>query len=108
MGIGIDLDIASSAYNNYMNPNLTTGQKWTSFGADVGYIAAKSGLSYLAGSLVTKGSVALGSAVACFLVGASIGGLTIGFGGAILIGGGVVVLGIVVGTFNCSCIRCLR
>lgn len=98
MGIGIGLDIASSAYNNYMNPNLTTGQKWASFGADVGYIAAKSGLSYLAGTLVTKGSVALGSAVACSLVGASIGGLTIGFGGAILIGGGVVVLGIVAGT----------
>ena len=98
MGIGIGLDIASSTYNNYMNPNLTTGQKWASFGSDVGYIAAKSGLSYLAGSLVTKGSVALGSAVACSLVGASIGGLTIGFGGAILIGGGVVVLGIVAGT----------
>lgn len=54
--------------------------------------------SYLAGTLVTKGSVALGSAVACSLVGVSIGGVTIGFGGAILIGGGVVALGIVAGT----------
>ena len=45
-----------------------------------------------------KGSVALGSAVACSLVGASIGGLTIGFGGTLLIGGGVVVLGVVAGT----------
>lgn len=27
MGIGIGLDIVSSAYNNYMNPNLTAGQK---------------------------------------------------------------------------------
>ena len=26
MGIGIGLDIVSSAYNNYMNPNLTAGQ----------------------------------------------------------------------------------
>ena len=80
MGIGIALDIASSAYNNYMNPNLTADQKWASFGLDVGYIAVTSYLSYKAGDLLAKGVIALGS-----LVGGVPGGI-------------IVVVGIVAGT----------
>ena len=96
--IGIGLELVTSAYSNYKNDDLTSNQKWASFGADVCYIAAKSGLSYLAGELVTKGSIAIGSSVACSLVGASIGGVTITFGGAIIIGACVVGVGIVAGT----------
>ena len=80
MGIGIGLDIVSSAYNNYMNPNLTSGQKWASFGLDVGYIAVTSYLSYKAGDLLAKGAVVLGALV---------GGIP---------GGIIVVVGIVAGT----------
>ena len=98
LGIGIGLDLAVSAYNNYHNPNLTTGQKWASFFADVGYIGATSALAYGAGALVTKGSVALGTAAAGYALGATIGGVTIGFAGAIAIGAAVVVIGIVAGT----------
>jgi hypothetical protein len=98
MGIGIGLDILSSVYNNYTNSNLTAGQKWASFGADVGYIAVKAGASYLAGLGVTKGAVALGYAAMGATLGASVGGVTIGFVGAIAIGAGVVVLGIIAGT----------
>ncbi len=98
MGIGIGLNIASSAYNNYNNSNLTAGQKWASFGADVGCISVTSALSYLGGSIVTKGSVALGTAIGTSLLGTSIGGVTIGFVGAISIGAVVVIVGIIVGT----------
>ena len=80
MGIGIGLDIVSSAYNNYMNPNLTVGQKLASFGSDVGYIAVTSYLSYKAGDLLAKGVVALGA-----LVGEVPGGI-------------ILVVGIVAGT----------
>ena len=79
-GIGIGLDIVSSAYNNYMNPNLTAGQKWASFGSDVGYIAVTSYLSYKAGDLLAKGAGGLGA-----LVGGVPGGI-------------IVVVGIVAGT----------
>ena len=96
MGIGIGLDVLSSAYKNYTNPSLTSGQKWSSFGADVCYIAVKSTLSYLAGFLVTKGAVALGYAA----MGATLG--TFGFVGAIALGAGVVVLGIIAGTILIS------
>lgn len=98
MGIGIGLDILSSAYNSYTNPNLTAGQKWACFGADVGYVAVKAGASYLAGLGVTKGAAALGYAATGATLGASVGGVTIGFVGAIAIGAGVVVLGVVAGT----------
>ena len=98
LGIGIGLDVVASAYDNYHNPNLTAGQKWASFGADVGYIGATSALAYGAGALVTKGSVALGTAAASYALGATIGGVTIGFTGAIAIGAVVVVVGIVAGT----------
>ena len=80
MGIGIGLDIVSSAYNNYMNPNLAAGQKWASFGSDVGYIAVTSYLFYIAGDLLAKGAVALGALVCGVL------------------GGIIVVVGIVAGT----------
>lgn len=96
--VGIGLELVTSAYNNYKNDDLTYNQKWASFGADVCYIAAKSGLSYLAGELVTKGSIAIGSSFAFTLVGASIGGITITFSGAIIIGACVVGVGIVAGT----------
>ncbi|MBR3875514.1 MAG: RHS repeat-associated core domain-containing protein [Clostridia bacterium] len=98
LGIGIGLDIAVSAYDNYHNHNLTEGQKWASFVADLGYIGATSALAYGAGILVTKGSVALGTAVAGYTLGATIGGVTIGFAGAIAIGATVVVVGVVAGT----------
>ncbi len=98
LGIGIGLDIAASAYGNYHNSNLTVKQKWDSFGADIGYIGVTSALSYGAGTLVTKGSVALGSAAAGYAVGTTIGGVTIGFAGAIAIGATVVVVGVVAGT----------
>ncbi len=98
LGIGIGLDIAVSAYDSFNNSNLTTGQKWASFGADVGYIGVTSALSYGAGALVTKGSVALGTTVAGYALGATIGGVTIGFAGAMAIGAAVVVIGIVAGT----------
>ena len=98
LGIGIGLDLVASAYNNYHNPNLTTGQKWASFGADIGYIGITSALSYGAGTLVTKGAVALGTTVMGCALGTTIGGVTIGFAGAIAIGEVVVVAGIVAGT----------
>lgn len=98
LGIGIGLDIAVSAYDSFNNSNLTTRQKWASFGADVGYIGVTSALSYGAGALVTKGSVALGTTVAGYALGATIGGVTIGFAGAMAIGAAVVVIGIVAGT----------
>ena len=98
LGIGIGLDIAASAYDNYHNPNLTAGQKWASFAADVGYIGATSALAYGAGALVTKGSVGLGTAVSGYMIGTTIAGVTIGFTGAIAIGAAVVVVGVVAGT----------
>ncbi len=94
VGIGIGLDILSSAINNYNNDNLTTGQKWSSFGADAGYYVAKTGLSYAAGSLLTSGAVALGTAAGC----AAITYLGAGFLGASLIAGGIVGIAIVGGT----------
>ncbi len=94
VGIGIGLDILSSAINNYNNDNLTTGQKWASFGADVVYYGAKAGLSYAAGSLLTSGAVALGTAAGC----AAITYLGVGFLGASLIAGGIVGIAIVGGT----------
>ena len=50
------------------------------------------------GALATKGSVILGTAAARYALGATIGGVTIGFTGAIAIGAVVVVVGIVAGT----------
>ena len=93
-GIGVGLDIISSAINNYNNDNLTTGQKWASFGADAGYYVVKGGLSYAAGSLLTSGAVALGTAAGC----AAITYLGAGFLGASLIAGGIVAVAIVGGT----------
>ena len=93
-GIGLGLDILSSAINNYNNDSLTTGQKWASFGADAGYYIAKAGLSYAAGSLVTSGAVALGTAAGC----AAITYLGVGFLGASLIAGGIVGIAIIAGT----------
>ena len=92
-GIGVGLDIISSAINNYNNDNLTTGQKWASFGADAGYYVVKGALSYAAGSLLTSGAVALGTAAGCTAIyfGA-------GFFGASLIAGGIVAVPIVGGT----------
>ena len=102
MLIGVGLDIASSAYNNFNNSNLTAGQRWASFAADIGYIGITSSLSYVAGSLVTKGSVAIGTAVAGYALGSTVGSVTIGFAGAITIGAGVVVIGVVAGTILIS------
>jgi len=93
-GIGLGLDILSSAINNYNNDNLTTGQKWASFGADAGYYIAKAGLSYSVGSLLTSGAVALGTAAGC----AAITYLGVGFLGASLIAGGIVGIAIIAGT----------
>lgn len=98
LGIGIGLDVATSAYNNFNNPNLTTTQKWARFGADIGYIGVTSALSYGAGILVTKGAVALGISAIGYSLGATIGGVTIGAVGAISIGAGVVIIGVVAGT----------
>ncbi|MBR2722425.1 MAG: RHS repeat-associated core domain-containing protein [Clostridia bacterium] len=98
LGLGVGLDIATSAYNNYNNSALSTGQKWASFGADLGYIGVTAAVSYGLGSLVTKASVALGTTAAGYALGATIGGVTIGFTGAIAIGAAVVVVGVVAGT----------
>ncbi len=98
LGIGIGLDIAESAYTNYHNQNLSTAQKWASFGADIGYIGLTSALSYGIGKLVTKASVSLGTAVAGAVLGTTIGGVTIGIVGSIAIGAAVVVVGVIAGT----------
>ena len=80
IGIGVGLDVLSSAYSNHMNTSLTPAQKWGSFLADVGYIAVSATLSYYAGTMVVKGAVWLGAAL----------------GGTL--GGVVVVVAIVAGT----------
>ncbi len=87
-----------SIYTNVNNDNLTRGQKWGSFGADLGYIAAKSAVTYFTGLGVGKIAVTAGTAAACASIGGTVLGATIGLTGAIFIGLGVAIVVGVIGT----------
>ena len=94
LGIGLGLDIISSAINNYYNDSLTTEQKWASFFVDTGYYFVTTGITYTVGSLLVSSSVALGTAAGCTAI-TYLGASFLGFS---IIAGGIVVVAVVGGT----------
>lgn len=100
---GIGMIIASnvfswvnSVYNNFTNPNYTTGEAFVASAMDAAYYTFKGIVTYFLGKLVTKLVFASGIAVGCATLGLTIFGTTIGFIGALAIGGAVsLVVGFV-------------
>ena len=100
---GIGMIIASnvfswgnSVYNNFTNPNYTTGEAFVASAMDAAYYTFNGIGTYFLGKLVTKLVFASGIAVGCATLGLTIFGTTIGFIGALAIGGAVsLVVGFV-------------
>jgi hypothetical protein len=88
MGISIVLDLGISAYSNFNNNNLSKGQQWGSFFADVGYIGVKTTLAYIGGALLGKLAVVAGTAAGAL----AITTLGLGFMGATVIAMGAAVI----------------
>ena len=86
----------NSVYNNFTNPNYTTGEAFVASAMDAAYYTLKGIGTYLLGKLVGKLVFASGIAVGCATLGLTIFGTTIGFIGALAIGGAVsLVVGFV-------------
>ena len=86
------LSWGSSVYNNFTNPNYTTGEAIGASAMDVAYYAGKGLGTYWLGSKVGELAVTAGIAAGSAALGATVFGTTIGFVGAFAIGGGVAVL----------------
>ncbi|MGM9899393.1 MAG: RHS repeat-associated core domain-containing protein, partial [Bacilli bacterium] len=81
-----------SVYNNFNNPNYTTGEAIGASFMDAAYYTGKGLVTYWLGSKVGKLAVTAGIAAGSAALGATVFGTTIGFVGALAIGGGVAVL----------------
>lgn len=86
------LSWGSSVYNNFTNPNYTTGEAFGASAMDAVYYAGKGFGTYWLGSKVGELAVTAGIAAGSAALGATVFGTTIGFVGALAIGGGVAVL----------------
>lgn len=86
------LSWGSSVYNDFTNPNYTTGEAFGASAMDAVYYAGKSLGTYWLGSKVGELAVTAGIAAGSATLGATVFGTTIGFVGALAIGGGVAVL----------------
>jgi len=91
--LGFGVDTLLSGYNNFSNPNLTTGQQWASFGMDIGYNAVKTGAQFALGLGAGKlaGAVGLNVAIGLAILGMGpVGAALIGIGVAVAIGAGAM------------------
>ena len=86
------LSWGSSVYNNFNNPNYSTGEAIGASFMDAAYYTGKGFGTYWLGSKVGELAVTAGIAVGSAVLGATAFGTTIGFVGAFAIGGGVAVL----------------
>lgn len=86
------LSWGSSVYNNFINPNYTTGEAFGASAMDAVYYVGKGFGTYLLGSIVGELAVTAGIAAGGAALGTTVFGTTIGFVGAFAIGGGVAVL----------------
>ena len=89
---GSVLSWGSSVYNNFTNPNYTTGEALVASTMDAAYYAGKGYGTYLLGSQVGTLAVNAGIAAGSASIGATMFGTTVGFLGAFAIGGGVAVV----------------
>ena len=90
--VGSALSWGGSIYNNFTNPNYTTGEAIGASFIDAAYYTGKGFGTYWLGGKVGELAVTAGIAAGSAAVGATIFGTTIGFLGAFAIGGGVAVL----------------
>ena len=86
------LSWGSSVYNNFTNPNYTPEEAIGASAMDAVYYTGKALGTYWLGSKVGKLAVTLGVAAGSAVLGTTVFGTTIGFVGALAIGGGVAVL----------------
>ncbi len=86
------LSWGSSVYNNFTNPNYTTGEAFGASAMDVAYYTGKGFGTYFLGELFGKWALSAGIAASSAALGATVFGTTIGFVGAFAIGGGVAIL----------------
>ena len=86
------LSWGSSVYNNFNNPNYSTGEAIGASFMDAAYYTGKGFGTYWLGSKVGELAVTAGITAGSAALGATAFGTTIGFVGAFAIGGGVAVL----------------
>ncbi len=87
--IGSVFSWMSSVYNNHTNPNYTGSEAFSASAMDMGYYALKGIGTYGAG--IGVGKLAVSSGIAASGLAIAIGGTSVGFLGALAIGGSVAV-----------------
>ena len=91
------LSWGSSVYNNFNNPNYSTGEAIGASFMDAAYYTGKGVGTYWLGKKFGELALTLGIAAGSAALGATAFGTTIGFVGAFAIGGGVAILAGIVG-----------
>ncbi|MBR6688153.1 MAG: hypothetical protein IKL77_05325 [Clostridia bacterium] len=86
------LSLGSSIYNNINNPNYTTAEAIGASFMDAAYYTVKGLGSYWLGNQLGKVAATVGIAAGSAVLGTTVFGTTIGFVGALAIGGGVTFL----------------